>query len=29
MSSEKILSILKGLNPSKAAGIDNLKKLLS
>ena len=24
MSLEKILSILKGLNPSKAAGIDNL-----
>ena len=24
MSPEKILSILKGLNPSKAAGIDNL-----
>ena len=24
MSPEKILSILKGLNPSKVAGIDNL-----
>ena len=24
MSPEKILSILKGINPSKAAGIDNL-----
>ena len=24
MSPEKILSILKGLNPSKAAGIDNI-----